>query len=77
MEERDDPLAHFPFTFKAASSGSLFLYYEGRQVVTLKGCGAERRLRRLVSAPSERERQLHLARATGNFQRGTKPAGRG
>jgi len=44
----------------------------GRTVVTVAGGPARRLADRLASAPDEDARQLLLARATGNFKRGSE-----
>jgi len=45
--------------------------WEGRTVVTVAGAPGRRLAERLASAPEE-ARQLLLARATGNFERGNE-----
>ena len=46
--------------------------WEGRTVVTVAGAPGRRLAERLASAPDEEARQLLLARATGNFERGNE-----
>jgi hypothetical protein len=46
--------------------------WEGRTVVTVAGAPGRRLVDRLASAPDEEARQLLLARATGNFERGNE-----
>ena len=54
-----------------AKDGAVFVAYRGRTVTTLRGGDAERFLARVAGA-DEREAQLAMAKATGNFRRGNE-----
>ena len=61
-------------TFTAVVTGDerLFVSFAGRQVVALAGVDARRVIERLERAEDEDAEQLVLAKATGNFKRGTE-----
>jgi hypothetical protein len=46
--------------------------HDGRQVVALTGAEARRVIERLEVAENEEAEQMVLAKATGNFKRGTE-----
>ncbi len=60
------------FSTQTTARGSMIISHDGRQVVTLAGADAARLGERLERAADERERQLALARVTGNFKRGNE-----
>ena len=60
------------FSTLSTGSGKLMISHDGRRVVTLVGDEAVRLSERLERAADENERQLALARATGNFKRGNE-----
>ncbi|WP_307478314.1 hypothetical protein [Cytobacillus purgationiresistens] len=62
-----------PFSYRSTkSSETLLLYYHEKHIKTLKGKEAMKCLKKLESAENEKERQLILAKATGNFKRGNE-----
>ncbi|KZZ85758.1 hypothetical protein [Bacillus sp. SJS] len=61
-----------PFSFQIAKNQSVFLFCNGKQVKIVKGREAEKFLARIHLAKDEREIQLILAKATGNFKRGNE-----
>lgn len=65
-----DPLDSERFTWTATKGGRVLLSFEGRQVVTLTGKKAELFLSRIEGADPRRA-QLLMAKATGNFKRGS------
>ena len=69
--DQTDALADEPFAFRDTKGGQIFLYYRGRQVVTLKGPKSDLLLAALRSA-DPREAQLLMAKATKNFKRGNE-----
>ena len=71
MSEKENPLAHEPFSFQETKDGKVLLSFEGRVVETLRGKDAERFLRRTIGASSE-ALQMLMAKATKNFKRGNE-----
>jgi hypothetical protein len=50
----------------------VFIDYEGKQVKILKGKEADKFIKRVKMAGSEKEKQLVMAKITGNFKRGNE-----
>ena len=70
------PLAEAPFSYRQSGTDKIFLYHQGRHVVTLAGRKASTFLSRVMSADTMEAQRL-MARATGNFKRGNeRPPGR-
>ncbi len=63
-----------PFAFRITKDGRVLISWYGKQVVTLKGVDARKFQARVERASSEEERQLLMARVTGNFKRGNERA---
>lgn len=59
------------FSFRATKDAKVFLFWNGKQVMILKGNSAQKFLRDIVDA-DEKEAQLLMARITGNFKRGNE-----
>ena len=59
------------FAYRTTKDGRVLVSWQGRQVTTLAGGRAERFLARTENASPE-DRQLELARVTGNFKRGNE-----
>ena len=70
MEPRD-PLSDRPFSCAARADGSIVIRYRAAPVTILRGKAAERFASRLDDADAAGAQQL-MARATGNFRRGTE-----
>ena len=64
-----------PFSYRSRKVGSVAIFWRNRPATVLTGMLAERFLDAAPSA-SEDERQLLMARATGNFKRGNERKGR-
>ena len=64
-----------PFSYRSPKDGSVAIFWRNRPATVLTGMLAERFLDAAPSA-SEDERQLLMARATGNFKRGNERKGR-
>lgn len=60
-----------PFGWSQHQDGKVFITYEGRQVMILRGDAAKRLVLRLEDADA-RAVQLALAKVTGNFKRGNE-----
>jgi hypothetical protein len=66
------------FSYRITKIGKLFVHWHGKQgkrEIILKGARAENLIRNLPAMTPE-QRQLALARATGNFKRGNERQGR-
>ena len=63
-------LANDPFSYRLTKSGEVHVTRGGRAVTVVRGRAAERLAERLGADP-HRDQQL-LARATGNYRRGTE-----
>lgn len=59
------------FTYVESKDSKVLIYHYGKQVMILKGDKAKRLLKRLDNATDE-EKQLTLAKVTGNFKRGNE-----
>ncbi|MFC7373202.1 hypothetical protein ACFQPF_16290 [Fictibacillus iocasae] len=60
------------FSYSVSKSGTVFLEWYGKQVKILKGKEAKKFIQRMQQAADEKERQLIMAKATGNFKRGNE-----
>jgi hypothetical protein len=70
--DKRNRLEESPFTYREMKNGMVFIEYEGRQVKILRGKEADRFLKRIKMAESEKEKQLVMAKITGNFKRGNE-----
>lgn len=59
------------FTYRTTRDGKVFIFWQGKQIMILKGDGAGKLLGRLAGADSEQE-QLVLAKITGHFKHGNE-----
>ena len=59
------------FSYRITKDGKILIYWQGRQVVVLKGTRAQKLLAELPGMDPAQE-QLALAKATGNFKRGNE-----
>lgn len=64
------------FGYRATKSGRVHISRGGRRIAVVAGERAERLRARLAAASTERDRQLLLAAATGNYRRGNERRGR-
>lgn len=65
------------FSYRIAKNGKVFVRWHGgrgKRKIVLKGARAEKLIAELPGMDRERE-QLALARATGNFKRGSERPG--
>lgn len=70
-----DPLGDEPFTFLSRADGTILIRYRGAPVTILRGKAAERFESRISGAKPPAAQQL-MARATGNFKRGSERDGK-
>jgi len=64
-------LEDHPFTFREGKDGRVFIAWHKRQVLILKGVQAASFLKR-IDGLDEPQRQLAMAKITGNFKRGNE-----
>jgi hypothetical protein len=64
------------FAYTLPADGTVRISHRGRHVVTLAGAKAAAFRARVAQAAGEDERQLLMARATGNFKRGNERVAR-
>lgn len=67
----DDLVNEQAFDYRMNKDDKLFISYHGKEIMIIKGGQAQKLLKKLEGA-SEEERQLLLAKATGNFKRGNE-----
>ena len=60
-----------PFTYKVSKEQKVFIYWNDKQVMILKGKDCERFLAK-IKAAEPMEAQLQMAKITGNFKRGNE-----
>jgi proteasome assembly chaperone (PAC2) family protein len=70
--DKRNRLDEAPFGYKETKNNTVFLEYFGKQVKILKGKEAERFLNKINAAKNEKEKQLVMAKITGNFKRGNE-----
>ncbi|WRP07611.1 hypothetical protein U9J35_05430 [Rossellomorea aquimaris] len=61
-----------PFQYRVNKDQSVFIEYEGKQVKILKGKDAEKFIRNVNTAETDKAVQLIMAKITGNFKRGNE-----
>ena len=64
-----------PFSHRTTKTGQVLVSRGGRQVAVVAGEKGRRLLARLGGAAGEEERQLLLAKATGNYRHGNERPG--
>jgi hypothetical protein len=64
-------MSDFGFSYDSTQDGQVFISWEGRVVVTLRGARAQKFLSAVENA-SPGEEQHVMARFTGNFKRGNE-----
>lgn len=64
----DDKMFHYRIT----KNNILLIEYYGKQIMALKGNDAEKFLNKINHANNDKEKQLIMAKITGNFKRGNE-----
>ena len=59
------------FAYRISKDNKVFIFYEGKQIVTLSGKRAERFVEQ-INAATGKDAQLIMAKVTGNFKRGNE-----
>ncbi|MDZ5608524.1 hypothetical protein U2I54_15830 [Bacillus pseudomycoides] len=57
------------FSYRTNKNNIVFIEYYGKQIMILKGKAAEKFLSTIHQTDNEKERQLIMAKITGNFKR--------
>ncbi|SCM95994.1 Uncharacterized protein BWINRASL_03220 [Bacillus mycoides] len=60
------------FHYRVAKNNMVLIEYYRKQIITLKGNDAEKFLNKINRANNEKEKQLIMAKITGNFKRGNE-----
>ncbi|WLD94317.1 hypothetical protein [Alkalihalobacillus sp. AL-G] len=60
------------FTYRVSKNNTVFIDWNGKQAKMLKGKEADKLLKKIDQANSEKDVQLLLAKVTGNFKRGNE-----
>lgn len=69
--DKRDRLSEEVFTYRAVKNGTVFIAWNGKTVTTLAGKDAERFLAKIAGL-TDRDAQLVMAKATGNFRHGNE-----
>ncbi|MGG5738146.1 MULTISPECIES: hypothetical protein [Bacillus cereus group] len=60
------------FHYRVTRNNMISIEYYRKQIMTLKGNDAEKFLNKINRASNEKEKQLIMAKITGNFKRGNE-----
>ncbi|MED0992131.1 hypothetical protein [Bacillus nitratireducens] len=60
------------FHYRVTKNNIVSIEYYGKQITILKGNDAEKFLNKINRANNEKEKQLIMAKITGNFKRGNE-----
>ena len=60
-----------PFSFRMTKDRKVFIHWNGRQILTIKGSAAEKFLASIDSVDAQ-QAQLEMACVTGHFKHGTE-----
>ncbi len=69
--QKEDPLAHEPFSYLEMKDGQVQIFYSGRLVKTIKGKDSGQFLFK-ISQASERDSQIMMAKLSGKFKFGNE-----
>lgn len=64
------------FSYQATKSERILLYWQGKLIKTLAGKQAQKFLRQIDDAENDKDLQLIMAKATGNFKHGNERMGK-
>jgi hypothetical protein len=59
------------FSYKINKDNKIFIFWNGKQIMILKGSESEKFMRRIATADTK-EAQLIMAKVTGNFKHGNE-----
>lgn len=74
--DKRNRLGENPFTYSISKNQTVFISYEGKQIKIAKGKEAEKLIGKIQQAESDKDVQLVLAKATGNFKHGNEKMGK-
>ncbi|PES74262.1 hypothetical protein CN327_02650 [Bacillus cereus] len=60
------------FHYRVTKNNIILIEYYGKQIMILKGNDADKFLNKINRANNEKEKQLIMAKITGNFKRGNE-----
>ncbi|MED1381854.1 hypothetical protein COL41_23325 [Bacillus mycoides] len=60
------------FHYRVTKNNIVSIEYYGKQIIILKGNDAEKFLNKINRASNEKEKQIIMAKITGNFKRGNE-----
>ncbi|WP_033717755.1 hypothetical protein [Bacillus cereus] len=60
------------FHYRVTKNNIVIIEYYGKQIMILKGNDVEKFLNKITRANNEKEKQLIMAKITGNFKRGNE-----
>ncbi len=69
--DKNDRLKEECFSYKVSKGNKVFIYWYGKQAMTIKGKDTEKFLAKIENADAM-EAQLIMAKLTGNFKRGNE-----
>ena len=69
--DRRGRLQNEPFTFRATKDGKVFIHWNGKQIMILKGASAEKFMSSMAGADVQKA-QLIMAKVTGHFKHGNE-----
>ncbi|NTU75635.1 MAG: hypothetical protein HGA86_05900 [Anaerolineaceae bacterium] len=69
--DRHGKLEAEPFSFRLTKDRKVFIHWNGKQIMILKGTAAEKFLASIDDADAQ-QTQLEMARVTGHFKHGTE-----
>lgn len=74
--DKRNRLEENPFTYRISKNQTVFISYEGKQIKIAKGKEAEKLIEKIQQAENDKDVQLILAKATGNFKHGNEKMGK-
>lgn len=74
--DRRNRLEENPFTYSISKKQTVFISCEGKQIKVAKGKEAEKLIGKIQQAETDKDVQLVLAKATGNFKHGNEKMGK-
>jgi len=74
--DKRNRLGENPFTYSISKNQTVFISYEGKQIKIAKGKEAEKLIGKIQQAETDKDVQLVLAKATGNFKHGNEKMGK-
>ncbi|AXO94078.1 hypothetical protein J8Y17_17165 [Bacillus cereus] len=60
------------FHYRVTKNNIVLIEYYGKQIMILKGTAAEKFLNKINHANNDKEKQIIMAKITGNFKRGNE-----